>query len=199
MTNRLEHPLDQMVSSFGHHNTNPAIFFSSIDHFDRNCPGSSVFERDPSLQSTECLILRSSPDLGKIDSRDGESRMGEDVGKIPVVRENEQPLRVEIQSADRVDPPLYPFEEVHHGRSFLGIFDRRQNVFRFVEKDDNLRLKPGKPLPVNFNEIFRGIGFEAHGFNHVTIDRYPSLENHLLRFSPRGDSGLGQNFLYSLC
>jgi hypothetical protein len=117
--------------------------------------------------------------------------MREEMGKIPIIGEKEKSLCIKIEPTYGIDSPFYIFKEIKDSRSSLRIFDGGKIASRFIEEEDNFRFKVSETLPVYFDVIFGGIGFETQCLNDLAIDHHPSFHHHLLGLSPRGDSGFG--------
>ena len=65
--------------------------------------------------------------------------MHEPVGELAVVREEEGPGRVGIESAYRDEAPCVA-DEADYGRASLGIASRRHDAWRLVQEDERQRL-----------------------------------------------------------
>src|SRR4030042_842921 len=121
--------------------------------------------------------------------------MREKVSEVPVIGEEEESLCIEIEATHRINSRFHIFKKIHNGRSSLRIFNRGKVPPGFIEEKDHFGFKGSEPLSIHFDVIFGGIGLETQCLNDLAIDRHPSFDHHPLRFPPRSDPSLGQNFL----
>jgi hypothetical protein len=124
--------------------------------------------------------------------------MGKPLRKVPIIGKDEEPFGIKIQSTDRVDPLLNALQKIHHRWPALRVLDGGDDVSRFVQKEDNRRFQAGDQLPIDLDMVPQRINFDAQLLDAPAVDRYSSLEDHSLGFSPRGHSRSGQYLLYSL-
>ncbi|MNE73884.1 hypothetical protein D3C80_1699190 [compost metagenome] len=71
-----------------------------VFHFRRS--GHTVFQLDARLKLVQCCSVRYTLDRGQIRLRHVMLRMGEQVSKLSVIRQQQQPFRVIIQTAHRI-------------------------------------------------------------------------------------------------
>src|SRR4030042_1674023 len=112
--------------------------------------------------------------------------MGELIGEITIIGQKEKSFRIEIETSQRIDPPLYPFEEVHHCGPSCRVFDGGEITFRFINEERDLGLGTEVSFPIHLDMIFEGIGFETELIDDLAVYRHPSLEHHPLCFSSSG-------------
>ncbi len=120
------------------------------------------------------------------------------MSQVTIIREKKQSLRIEIQTAYRIDSPSHVSEKVHDGRPSPGVFDRGKIASGFIQKQDDFRFERGESLPVDFDVISGGIGFKTQDLNDLSVDRNPSFDHHPLGFPPRSNPGFGYYLLNSL-
>ena len=101
-----------------------------------------VVELDALAQPPQGAARRRALDLGQVLLLDAEDGMGEPVGELAVVGEQQQPLGVGVEAADREDPGLGR-HQVDHGRPALRVVGRRHDAGRLVAAGSG--RGPGRP------------------------------------------------------
>src|SRR4029453_6872616 len=76
---------------------------------------------DTARQSIEIVRVGHAQDLSFVDARDAVTRMGESSGEVAVVREDQQPFGLEVESPNRIDVVAHTGQEIDHRRSPLWI------------------------------------------------------------------------------
>lgn len=88
--------------------------------------------------------------------------MTEQLGKIPVVRQEQQSLAVAVEAAYRINPPLDMGKEFAECPALPGIVAGAEHIPGFVENDINLAFE-ARWFPVNENLILLRIDRPALG------------------------------------
>ena len=92
-----------------------------------------VVELDAVAQPAQRARAQRSGHLGQVLLLDAEARMGEAVGQLAVVGEEQQALRVGVEPAHGEHPRLGG-HEVDHGRAAVGVLGRRDDAGGLVEQ-----------------------------------------------------------------
>jgi hypothetical protein len=92
-------------------------------------------ERDASAKAIERLVIGHSGDVRFVSARDLMARMRQPRREISIVGEQQKPLRIVVQSSDRIHVFAYAMKQVDNGPPTLRIRSRRHVASRFVEED----------------------------------------------------------------
>lgn len=122
--------------------------------------------------------------------------MGEAVGQLPVVGEEQEPLASRVQAAHRVEP-LTTRYQAQRRRTAPEIQGVAQVALGLVEEDVDL-LPPGDGPSVHLDGVPGGVHFGAQFGDHLAVDPHPSLQDQRLALPPRGDPGAGKHLLQTL-
>ena len=153
----------------------------------------------PSSSSTPSRSRRSAPrrglalDLGQVLLLDAEARVGQPVGQLAVVGQQQQALGVEVEAADREHPRLGR-HEVDHGRPALRVVAVVTTPGRLVQQvvaRARARIRPRRRRP-------RRVGVDVdpaaeHG--DLAVDRDPTVRDQLLADPPAAEPGGRQDLL----
>src|SRR5512139_3068830 len=101
-----------MVSPFCHHDPNPAIFFPLADKTARDGFRLPVFEHHSSLEPRQLFLLWDPRYLHQVGLWNRKLGMGEEMGKVPIIGEEKEPLRIEIKATHWIDSPFHIFKEI---------------------------------------------------------------------------------------
>jgi|UniRef100_A0A2I2MJ30 hypothetical protein len=155
---RIKKSADFAVSAFGQRNPVPGVclgqtFLFQFQRLDRT----SIQADFSGTKPVEMLRCDDSLDLHKIGPGNFVAWMENPLGQVPVVRQEENSLRLDIQSAD-MDQGIDPWEKVLESRFSIRIMQRRHDPFRFVEKkkegfrlDGNVFSVDGDPVCFRMN------------------------------------------------
>src|SRR5207244_6828457 len=122
-----------------------------------------IFQANPSTQSFKMVLCWTSVELYSVDFFYAEARMRKPLSEFPVVREEQQSRRIEVQSPDWKDPlPYTPtFQKPAQVRPAFRIFYSGNNSWRFVKSKVNRRARRFEPLAVNFDTVFACVCLSA--------------------------------------
>src|SRR3990170_8667696 len=119
------------------------------------------------------------------------------IGKIPIVCQQEKPLRVEIKSSYRKHSVFYTFQKILYSSSPFRIKQGRHNTSWLIEHQihfSDALPKPCNQLSSNPYVIFFRICLHSNCCN-LAINSHFSLKNEFLRFSPRSNAHFRDNLL----
>ena len=161
-------------------------------------PGQAVVEHDAPAQALQSVFGRDAGDGNAVRFRDMVARVGQLEQKIPVIREEDQPLAVGIQPPDRPQHRLAA--DVHQIRDHLPgvavrVGARRDYSLRLVHREVvALQRRPHDPV-VEQNLIGFRVGFRAKLGHGQSVNFDPALGDPRFARPPRADPGGGEHFL----
>jgi hypothetical protein len=131
---RVEKSADFAVSAFGQGNPIPGVclgqtFLFQFQRLDRTSIQTDFSGTEP----VEMLRFDDSLDLHKVGPGDFVAGMENALGEVPVVCQEENPFRLDIQSPD-MDQGIDLRKKVLESRFFIRIMQRRHDPLWFVEK-----------------------------------------------------------------
>jgi hypothetical protein len=120
--------------------------------------------------------------------------VGNQIGKVAIVRENEQAFAVHVEASDRVELNVADWYEVQHGLPALLIAGSSHEAGRLVKDEVAVAaLEHGDAIDHDLVNI--GVGASAEGGLHDAVHRHPALEDHLFGNAAGCDSGVGKDLL----
>lgn len=174
----VKHLADDAVSTFVDHDPNNGAIFGVADwsdHFrqrplaiDHNATPEAIenFRRWVTIQ--ECFVLL-------VDSV---ARMHNAIGDFTIVRQQQEPLGLPVESSDRYDALIDRYE-IHDGVSAAFVGGGRDVAARLVEQ--NVSTADGRDqLPVDLNLLRAGIDLAAQFGDDLTIDSDASIKDQFL-------------------
>jgi hypothetical protein len=114
--------------------------------------------------------------------------------KLSVVRQEQQPFGVVIETPDRIDI-LADTDEIDHRPTPLRVGTCRDDAGRLVQQDVAMTLRLAEPPAVDLDVVGRRIGLDAHFPDRVAVHRDAPFLDQLLSGAARCDSSLRQDFL----
>ena len=111
-------------------------------------------------------------DARAVDALDAVARVGQAVGELAVVRQQDQAGRRRIEPADRVKPPL-AVDELGDDRPAVGVLGGRDHARRLVHEPDLARLRRDGPAvdlhPARVVHVARGVGHDRAAHAHAAV------------------------------
>ena len=157
----------------------------------------AVRKEDPTTQLHQSLRSNFANDLRMIDLRDLIARMEQPLCQRAIIRDEEQPLRIGIQSPHGVEPRREIRQKIKHGLTTPIIVRRRKIAARLVEK----KIKPLffclYTLTVDGYDMMCGIIFRSECGHNRAINRNPPRLNHLLSSTARCHPRMAEDLLQS--
>jgi hypothetical protein len=198
VANRVEHAADLLVASFKKGDTVPGVGGALFDQFDLGRSGAGTFEDDPPLKLEDLLMAGLALDLDLIDLGDTFRSVGDQLGKVPIVGEEEEAFALEIETTDGVDLIPKGTQEIDDERALAGIGSTAEESLRLVEKEIDLLL-PFEPrideFAVHLDMVALGVDLRAELGHHLAIDCHGASDDPLLRFAAGGEASGGDNLL----
>ena len=122
--------------------------------------------------------------------------MHDRVGEIPVVGQQQHPLRVLVQPADGIHPhPHVPHQLLHALAAFF-VAHGGDIAAGLVEQDVHRRFRPAQPFAGHQDNVPAIVRLVSQ-LRHPAVDLDSSLLDELLRLPPGGHTSLGKQLLQS--
>jgi hypothetical protein len=183
----VEHAAHLPLPSFVDRDLEPGIGLFLPDLFYLCRRGLPVLQKDACFERRDRAVLEHTLDLCKVGLGEFMLGMRDQVGKIPVIRQQQKPLGIVVQPSDRIDPDLDPFEQVLHRGPPLRIGHGRHVTCRFVQHDVGRRLFGVDELAVNLDMVLGRVGLGPELGHHLAVHPHPALGYKLFRSAARGD------------
>jgi hypothetical protein len=144
----------------------------------------STIDDDPSGQASYRGGTRDTTDNRLVYTLDAVPRMGQTSGEVAVVRQEDYPLRVVVQSPDGVHVLAYARHEVEHRPSTLRIGACGHVADGLVEKQVPAALGTADTPSVNPDVISLGIGTAPELRDDLAVHRHTASRDHALGSTP---------------
>ena len=148
----------------------------------------------PVPQLIQCLWSRPAGDMTTIAPHHFETGMRQSLGKIAVVGQQQQALRVFVQSPDREEPLIRDRDHVDRARTSFRVAVGAEHAFGFVQQEVT---ESGKSQPFGIEADI--VSFRGDGTSRIVDDdpvhRNAAVPNVLFTVAPRVHSGHGEEFL----
>jgi hypothetical protein len=197
MSDGVAHPPDEVVPSLGHGDLEPGLRRESIEHVDARRARLPVVEAHAAAEPRDRLLAGRPAHLGMVDPRHGVSRVHERRRERAVVREEEEPGRVQIEPPDRVEPLAGAPDEIAHRRPALGIVERAHDAARLVE-DDRPPPAHAHGLPVDRDPVAGRVGATPELADRLVVHGDAARGDEGLGLAARGDARRAQDLLEAL-
>ena len=106
--------------------------------------------------------------------------MHQALGQVAVARQQQQPLAVVVEAADRVDVSDAPVEQVEHRGSAFRVVPGG-DVSLGLEQQDVARGGPHPDAPAIDPDVIAGGGAGPKGADDLAIDGHATIDNQLFR------------------
>ncbi len=187
------HPLAALLDHDGQRRR-PA--FGGLGHLGASGPGPAVVELDAFAQRTQRRGCRPAFDLDEVLLFHAVARVGEQLGEVAVVGQQQQPFGVEVEAADGEDARLLR-NEVEHGGAIVGVVRGGHVARGLVEQPVHEVAVDDHRDPVERDPIGRRVDAPAE-HRHLTIDRHPALGDEHLVGASRTEARTGEHLLQPL-
>ena len=115
---------------------------------------------------------------------DLKARMQEAVHQGTVIRDEQEPFRVVVEAADRVDALLHFRQEVEHRAAAAVILRRREIALRLVQEQVDMLLLTLDRAAIDRDRVCRRIDLRAEFAHDFAVNSDAALQDHLLRRAP---------------
>src|SRR5579871_572250 len=158
--------------------------------------GLAVRQLDPFREADRLLAPHKALRADAVDLGNVVAGMGETVGELAVVGEEQEARGIGVQAAYREDALLYLGNQFQYGMLRMGITDRAHVADRFVQHDvDGFGWGDGDGLAVYAERIGLRVDPGSEFADGLAVDLDPTLRYQGLAGAPRGDSGGGEHLL----
>ena len=122
------------------------------------------------------------------------------VRQFPVVRQQDQPRAVVIQSAHRKDPRFQAFQQIHHRLPPLRITRCTHHIVGLVEREVNQlgSFTAFQQMTIYLDVVMVRVSFGAEFGDHFAVQGDAAFGDQFFSFAARGYPSLGQNLLQTL-
>lgn len=153
---------DLALAAFAQHYPQPGAFARRFDDVDMGgCSAVSVFQDNAAPPGSQLLVIRPVRNQDAVFLLVAVARVGQQVGQIAVVGEQDQAFAIYIQAADRVKTHRQ-IDEIDHGlASIIGRLSSRENIAGFVDGDVCRRLRGVHRVAIHIDPVAYGVGFTA--------------------------------------
>ena len=145
--------------------------------------------------------LSGPPETDRVLALDAVARMQDAVGPRPVVRQQQQAFRIEVEAADRVEPgrvgPQRGRHQVQDRPRGVAVPDRRRDTDWLVQDEVQAPRRLADPPAVDGHLGQRRIDLLAD-LGHATVDRDSSCRDQRVASPARRHAGGGKNLLQTL-
>ena len=122
------------------------------------------------------------------------ARVGELMGHLAIIGEEQQSLTINIKSAHGVDAGGN-IHEIDDRRATLGVINRRDNADRLMEHQIGARRRLTDRLTINLNHVVIEIHPSTGLLNHTAIHRHTTGSNHAITVATRRDTRASEYLL----
>src|SRR5690606_18528834 len=134
------------------------------------------------------------PHLAQVRLGDAVRGVGELVGEVAVVGEQQQALAVGVQPSDVEHPGGHPVQVVGDGAATLLVVHGGDHAAGLVERQVHQVRVGHYPLPVHVDHRGGRVDLVAQPGHHA-VDRDPAVGDQLLAGPPGSDPGGGEDLL----
>ena len=135
MSHVVEHAPHLPLPAFVDSDIHPGVRFFLPDLPDLCRRGLAVLQEDACFERPDRAVFKHALELHQIGLGKFMFGMGDQMGEIPVVRQEQQALGIVVQPADRVYADLDAFEQIMHRRPSLGVGHGRHKARGLVQQD----------------------------------------------------------------
>jgi len=187
MSHVVEHAPHLALPAFVDRDIDPGVRFFLPDLSDLGRRGLAVLQKDSCFQRRDRTVFEHTLDLHQIGL--GKFMLGvrDQMGKIPIIRQEQQALGIVVQPADRVYADLDAFEQIVHRGPSLRIGHGRHKTRWFVQHNIRRRLFGVYEFAVDLDMVFVWVGLGAQFGHDRPVHPHSALGNKLFRSAARCD------------
>jgi hypothetical protein len=198
VTDRRAQPLHQMLPPFAHGDPDPGVAIRRLEDLGLERFGHSILEANAFLQPRQRLRRRRSLHFGQVGALHFEAGVGERVGQLPIVRDEQRPLRIEVQASHRKDAPARVLHVLRHRGPALRILHRGDYARRLVEDEVGALLRGLDQLAIHRHQIAPRLHLRPELAHRDVVHRDVPAGDQLFRVPSRGDPRAREVFLQAL-
>jgi hypothetical protein len=187
---------DEMRSALVHRDLEPGLRRELLDHAHACGRRLPLLQADTAAQSREGVFARRAAHLDLVDPRDGVAGMEQRCRERAVVRENEKPGRVHVETPDGIEP-VHRADERRDRRTALGVAQRAHDAARLVEHDRPAGADADR-VAVDGDRVDARVRAPAELADDGAVHRDAPGADEVLRRAPGRDARGAQDLLESL-
>jgi len=191
-----QHTANFAIAAFVQHHEHIGAVAPLTLYLDRLHLTKAVGQVNAALEFRQLRLVRLSSHTDQVGLLHAISRMGQPIGEFTVVRDDDEPFAIAIQSPNGKHP-LLGRHEVNDAHSTARIEVRRNNTHRLVD-DEVHPLWLADRHAVDADLVLQRVDLGAKFRHHLTVDFHASFLNEFLAITPAADSGCRKDFLQSL-
>ena len=188
-----EHPADLTIAALVEHHLEHGALAPLAPHVDPLRVHLPLGKPHALPQLFQQLFVRHARDLHQVFFLDAIPRVGEQIGELAIVREQDEALARAVEPPDG-EEPLLSGHEIDDPRPPRGIVVGRDHPHRLVEHVDEA-ADPREPLPVDADLLGAGIDTGAERRDHLAVDLDTARRNELLAGPAAAETGRREHFL----
>ena len=187
MTHVVEHAPHLALPAFVDRDIDPGVRFFLADLPDLGRRGLAVLQKDTCFQRRDRAVFKHALDLHQIGLGKFMFGVRDQMGKIPVIRQEQQTLGIVIQPAHRVYADLDAFQQIMHRGPSLRIGHGRHKARWLVQHNIGRRLFGVDELSIDLDMVLGWVGLGPELGHYRPVHPHPALGNKLFRSAARGD------------
>jgi len=188
-----EHAADLAVLPFVENHLEDGALLVLRFHMDMLGPGHPLRQADAAAELVDGVRGGDPRDLNEVFLLDAIPGMGEEIGQLTVVGDEDQPFAHPVEPADR-EQSLFPRDEIDDAGPAIGVEVRGHHADRLGEHvDDALRV--GEPLTVDADLLAEGIDAGTELRDHLAVDLDPACRDQFLAVPPTAEPGRREHLL----
>jgi hypothetical protein len=185
MTHAVEHSADLPLSAFMDRDLKPGVRFL-LAHLPDLCRrGLPVIEIDAVLKGLYLVVFEHALDLRTVGLGKFVFRMRDQMRKISVIGQKEQPFSIVVEPPDGIHADLDAFQQVLDRGPSFGIGHGRNKTRGLVQHDVRQRLAGVDELAVNLDMVLVRVCLGAELGHDLSVQAHSALGNELLSCSAR--------------
>jgi hypothetical protein len=186
----LEHAADHALAAGVNGDLDAGAIFARAEELGVGGTGGTFFEHNSLFESCEVGLGWPALDLRLVDLLDAEARVGEAVGEVAVVGDEEEALGVGVETAGGVEAGLHLGQEVENGAAAAVVGGGGDGAAGLVEEEVALGLEGDGPA-VYFYSLSLGVDGAAGIGDDLSIDADAAGADEVGSLTPGSDSCVG--------
>ena len=188
-----EHAADLAVLPFVEDHLEDGALLVLRFHMDMLGPGHPLRQADAAAELVDGVRSGDPRHLNEVFLLDAIPGMGEEIGQLTVVGDEDQPFAHSVEPADG-EQPLLARDEIDDARPAVGVEVRGHHADRLGEHVDNA-LRVGEPLAIDPDLLAEGIDAGAEFRDHLAVDLDPACRDQFFAVPPAAEPGRREHLL----
>jgi hypothetical protein len=188
MSHVVEHAPHLALPAFVDRDIDPGVRFFLADLPDLGRRGLAVLQEDACFQRSDRTVFEHALDLHQIGLGEFMFGVGDQMGKIAVIRQEQQALGIVVQPAHGIDTDFDTFQQIMHRGPSLRVGHGGHKTRGFVQHNIRRRLFGVDEFAVNLDMVFVRVGLGPELGHDRPVHPHPAFGNKLFRSAAGGDS-----------